>query len=85
MGETFDPETRLRHIAQAAWNAQALLAYELRGIGEDDRHKLPQSLPVEVNLSEPTKPGEILEYDPREYPHPPSVRKLREDQARRKR
>lgn len=36
-GETFDKETGQRHIAMVAWNALALLTYELRGIGEDDR------------------------------------------------
>lgn len=36
-GETIDPEDGQLHIAKVAWNAIALLTYELRGIGLDDR------------------------------------------------
>lgn len=36
--ETFDPDgTGLRNIAQATWGCLVLLAWELRGAGEDDR------------------------------------------------
>src|SRR4051794_41110030 len=35
-GERLDPETDLPHLAHFAWNALALLAYDLRGVGEDD-------------------------------------------------
>jgi hypothetical protein len=38
-GEERDPEDGQRHIAKVAWNAIALLTYELRGIGTDDRSK----------------------------------------------
>ena len=45
MGETWDTEDKdappQRHIAKVAWNALALLTYELRDIGQDDR-KLKQ-------------------------------------------
>jgi hypothetical protein len=36
-GEDKDPETGMSHMLHAAWNALTLVAYELRGIGEDDR------------------------------------------------
>lgn len=32
-----DPETGLSHMVAVAWNALALVTFELRGIGEDDR------------------------------------------------
>lgn len=35
-GERLDPETGLPHLAHAAWNALALCAYDLRGVGKDD-------------------------------------------------
>lgn len=42
MGLTTDSkETKCHHLAMVAWNAIGLLTYELRGIGEDDRVKLP--------------------------------------------
>jgi hypothetical protein len=37
MGENTDPETGLSHLAHAACNMLFLLAYEIRGIGNDDR------------------------------------------------
>jgi hypothetical protein len=36
-GEKLDPENGQHHLASVAWCALALLAYDLRGIGEDDR------------------------------------------------
>ena len=45
LGETWDTEETVgppqRHIAKVAWNAMALLTYELRRIGEDDRASVP--------------------------------------------
>lgn len=35
-GEIMDPESGLPHLAHAAWNAMALLSYELRGVGKND-------------------------------------------------
>jgi len=35
--EEKDAELDLLHTAEIAWNAMALLAFQLRGIGEDDR------------------------------------------------
>jgi hypothetical protein len=32
-----DPETGLSHMVAVVWNALALLTFELRGLGEDDR------------------------------------------------
>ena len=44
-----DEESGQRHIAHVAWNALALLTYELRRVGEDDRPRVPavgQDLPL---------------------------------------
>lgn len=38
-GEQDDAESGLPHMAHAAWNCLALLAYELRGMGEFDDRK----------------------------------------------
>lgn len=40
-GETHDPETGLHHMAHVAWNAFALLCYDRRQRGTDDRDVLP--------------------------------------------
>lgn len=40
-GEDRDPESTLYHMVHVVWNAMALLTYQLRGIGEDDRYKVP--------------------------------------------
>lgn len=40
-GEDHDPESTLYHMVHVCWNAMALLTYQLRGIGEDDRYKNP--------------------------------------------
>lgn len=40
-GEKYDPETGCHHLAMVAWNALALMSYDLRGVGEDD---LPRAL-----------------------------------------
>jgi len=37
--EDNDPESGLNHMAHVAWHALTLLAFSLRGIGEDDRFK----------------------------------------------
>jgi hypothetical protein len=37
MGEDRDAESGLKHTAHMAWNAVALLTYDLLGIGNDDR------------------------------------------------
>ena len=39
-GETFDKELGCHHLAMAAWNAFALLTYQLREVGTDDRVKV---------------------------------------------
>lgn len=38
VGQARDPETGLSHMTHVAWNAMALVVYELRGIGTDDIH-----------------------------------------------
>ena len=39
-GEDKDPESGLWHMAHIAWNAICLLAYQIRGVGVDDRFKI---------------------------------------------
>ncbi len=36
-GERYDPETGCHHLAMVAWNALALMTYDLRQLGTDDR------------------------------------------------
>ncbi|GAB6852987.1 dATP/dGTP diphosphohydrolase domain-containing protein [Asaia astilbis] len=40
-GEDRDPESGRLHMAHVMWNAMAILTYQLRGIGTDDRPKIP--------------------------------------------
>lgn len=35
--EDFDPETGIHHLALAAWHCFALMTFQARGLGEDDR------------------------------------------------
>lgn len=35
-GERFDEETKAHHLAHVAWNALALMSYDLRDIGNDN-------------------------------------------------
>lgn len=53
-GERLDPETGLPHTAHFAWNALSLLAYDLRGVGEDDLGDCAKGPTRTVELS----PGE---------------------------
>lgn len=39
-GEDHDGESGLYHMVHVCWNAMALLTYQLRGIGKDDRYKV---------------------------------------------
>lgn len=43
-GEDLDPEWDTPHLAHAAVCIQMLLAYQLRGSGQDDRARLPTEL-----------------------------------------
>jgi hypothetical protein len=36
-GERNDPESGCHHLAHVAWNALALVTYQTRGVGQDDR------------------------------------------------
>ena len=38
-GERNDPETGQHHLAHVAWNALALMVYEMRKLGEDDLNR----------------------------------------------
>lgn len=40
-GLIVDPETGCHHLALAIWNLTALLVYQMRGLGNDDRTLLP--------------------------------------------
>jgi hypothetical protein len=40
MGENKDGESGLYHMAHVVWNAMAILVFQLRGIGNDDRPKI---------------------------------------------
>ena len=46
--EDNDPESGLNHMAHVAWGAMCLLAYQMRGVGEDDRYAPNQT---EMNFS----------------------------------
>ena len=45
-GEQWDGETGCHHMAMAAWNCFALLAYSTRGVGTDDRPNNVSATPV---------------------------------------
>lgn len=44
-----DNETELSHLAHAAVNIMMLLEHELRGLGEDDRHKVMSKIVKDYN------------------------------------
>ena len=46
-GDTFDPENGQRHSAAVAWNAIALVAYELRGMDAWDDRPIQQTARAE--------------------------------------
>lgn len=39
-GESIDQDTRCHHLAQVAWNAIALMLYDMHDLGTDDRRKV---------------------------------------------
>ncbi|ONI83986.1 hypothetical protein ALI22I_33750 [Saccharothrix sp. ALI-22-I] len=41
-GEELDPESGLPHLAHAAWHCLAMLSFQLRDIGTDDRFDSPK-------------------------------------------
>lgn len=43
MGEDLDPETRFSHLWHAGCCILFLIAFEIRGIGKDDRPKMSES------------------------------------------
>lgn len=57
MGEDHDPETGLLHAAHLACCALFLVAFQLREIGFDDRHKIvaDQHLPMPLNPYDPLR------------------------------
>ena len=38
-GESYDPETGSHHLTAVAWHAFALMWFEIKGVGTDDRPK----------------------------------------------
>jgi hypothetical protein len=59
--EDNDPESGLNHMAHVAWGAMCLLAYQLRGVGEDDRYDPQQPLAYQLRGV-----GEDDRYDPQQ-------------------
>lgn len=55
MGQRYDPETGCHELAMVAWNALALMSYDLRKIGTNDLPKTNVTLLAMVNSGE----GEI--------------------------
>ena len=48
-GDRFDAEkgtTGCHHLAMVAWNALALMTYDIRGLGEDDRAKINNAMQI---------------------------------------
>lgn len=45
-GERYDSETGCHHLAHAAWNALALMSYDVRGVGDRDIPRAPVILPT---------------------------------------
>ncbi|WNV90281.1 dATP/dGTP diphosphohydrolase domain-containing protein [Umezawaea sp. Da 62-37] len=41
-GEELDPESGLPHLAHAAWHCLAMVSFQIRSIGTDDRFDSPQ-------------------------------------------
>lgn len=48
-GEDIDPENGQHHDLAILWNAAALVAYRLRGVGTDDRPQIGPRSPVEAH------------------------------------
>jgi len=44
MGEDLDDDTRENHLTAVRWNAANLQSMQMRGIGIDDRFKMPQKM-----------------------------------------
>ena len=40
-GESIDPESKLMHMAHAAWGLLAIITFELYKLGTDDRFRYP--------------------------------------------
>ena len=55
-GERYDPDTGCHHLAMVAWNALALMSYDLKKIGTND---LPLTDPI-VLEAVATDPGPAL-------------------------
>jgi hypothetical protein len=45
-GEDLDPESGLHHLGHAAWHCFALIAFQNRGLGTDDRFPVIPAEPV---------------------------------------
>ena len=70
-GEDLDPESGLPHMAHAAWHALALVSFQTRGLGTDDRFK-PRLADWERELYAEARKAQRVITDPAE------IRKLLE-------
>ena len=52
-GEELDPESGLPHLAHCAWHCLAMISFQERGLGTDDRYKQPGK-PVAMAVNQPT-------------------------------
>lgn len=62
-GDEFDKEagtTGCHHLAMVAWNALALMSYDLRDVGNNDLPELPKELLALVNAMGIEKPAELV-------------------------
>lgn len=50
-GEDRDPETGCHHLAHASWHCRALMTFQLRGLGTDDR--APPTFPLGTRPVQP--------------------------------
>lgn len=50
-GETYDSETGCHHLAHVAWNALALMSYDVRGVGENDIPAVPLVKPTSIQIT----------------------------------
>ena len=62
MGQRYDPETGCHHMAHVAWNALALMTYDIRQVGENDITVPPEWLQATVQDPErPIQKAQVVE------------------------
>jgi hypothetical protein len=60
-GQRYDKETGCHHMAHVAWNALALMSYDIRGVGENDLNVNPEWLAAVAE--EPAEPIQKVKGD----------------------